>query len=357
LRAPQPIVVFVARRELSVEMQGQATLRDVAKGAGVSLSTVSRYLKGELQLKPETESRIIGVLEELGYERKVPSAQAAVRSIATIGMIVPQIGNSYFGRIADAAVTAAEGHGFSVLLTSSLNHSRKQLDYVELLVSKQISGLIYVGNYISNPALSAAISSGLPVVVIDEAISNLPPVDTVLVDDYAGAYQATTYLAGLGHRRIAFVSGPTQLHSVRERARGYRDALGKAGIDARSQVQLNGTFSGEFGAGALSRLVAAPAPPTAAFVASDTIALGMMSAAGSLGVSIPETLSIVGFDDDPAAILVSPKLTTIRTPVREMAETGVALLVDRIDDLTRAITHQVTSVALIQRESATVPKG
>jgi DNA-binding LacI/PurR family transcriptional regulator len=330
----------------------QSTLRDVASRAGVSVSTVSRYLKGELTLSDDTESRVTESLAALGYDRAAPLRKVTSPPNGIIGLVVPQIGNSYFGRIADAVVSSAEGLGFSVLLTSSLNHFRKQLDYVNLLVSKDVAGVIYVGNYSSNESLATAISNGLPVVVIDEAIAGLPPVDTVLVDDYAGAYQATTYLATLGHRRIALVTGPQRLNSVQERTRGYRDALVKAGVDPDRQVTLSGAFSAEFGVGALSHLLSSSETPTAVFVASDTIALGTMSAAASLAVSIPADLSLVGFDDDPTAELVTPRLTTVRTPVAEMASTAVALLVDRIEDPDRPPQNPVTSVALMVRESA-----
>ncbi|MDF2442816.1 MAG: LacI family transcriptional regulator, repressor for deo operon, udp, cdd, tsx, nupC, and nupG [Subtercola sp.] len=330
----------------------QPSLHDIAEAAGLSVSTVSRYLSGQLPLKPQTESRLLETIDTLGYVRSPRQARRKPTRNGVIGLVVPQIGNTYFGRIADAVVSAAESHGLAVLLTSTLNHSRKQLDYVDLLVSKDIAGLIYAGNFSSNRALSNTISSGLPVVVIDEAIAGVPPVDTVLVDDYAGAYHATTYLTTLGHTRIALVTGPTGLRSVSERRRGWRDALQKAGIRADDQVVLSGAFSEEFGVVALSHLLSSTEIPTAVFAASDTIALGIMAAAHTLGVSIPGTLSVVGFDDAPAAGLVTPRLTTLRTPLDKMASNAVTMLVDRIDDSSRPVQTSVTPVTLIVGESA-----
>jgi DNA-binding LacI/PurR family transcriptional regulator len=331
------------------------SLHDIAHSAGVSVSTVSRYLNGQLPLKPDTESRVLAAMDELGYGRGRRASRAVPARGGAIGLVVPQIGNTYFGRIADAVVTAAERAGHPVLLVSTLNHSRKQLEYVDLLASKDVAGLVYAGNYSSNSALANLIAAGTPVVVIDEALVDAPPVDTVLVDDYAGAYQAVTYLASLGHERIALVTGPATLTSVTERTRGYVDALGKAGIPIDRQVRLAGTFSEDFGVGALSHLLSADEPPTAVFAASDTIALGMLTSAKTLGLSIPGELSIVGFDDVPAAGIVSPRLTTVRTPVDKMAAAAVSMLLERLDDPSREVHTSVTPVALVVGESTAPP--
>ncbi len=328
------------------------SLHEIAENAQVAVSTVSRYLNGQLLLKPDTESRVLQAMEELGYARSTRSVKSKSTRAGVIGLVVPQIGNTYFGRIAESVVAAAEGQGLSVIITSTLNHSRKQLEYVELLAEKDVAGILYAGNYTSNRALSSVIESGLPVVVIDEALEAAPPVDTVLVDDYAGAYQAVAHLASLGHERIALVTGPHGLHSVQERKRGYVDALTKAGIDPISQVQMTGAFSEDFGVGALSHILASPNSPTAVFAASDTIALGIMMGARSLGVTIPDDLSVVGFDDAPGASYITPRLTTVRTPVEKMASTAVAMLVDRIDNPGRAVQTAVTAVALVVGESS-----
>jgi LacI family transcriptional regulator len=344
MTVPRPTVV-----------ERQPSLHDIAESALVSVSTVSRYLTGQLTLKADTESRILQAISDLGYSRSPRAPRGSRTRTSVVGLVVPQIGNTYFGRIADAVVKVAERQGVSVLICSTLNHARKQLDYVELLAEKEVSGIIYAGNYSSNRALSTLISKGSPVVVIDEALATAPPVDSVLVDDYAGAYQAVAYLTNLGHQRIALVTGPSELNSVQERTRGYRDALAKAGIDADAQVLLRGAFNTEFGETAVSHLLAAEHPPTAVFAASDTIALGIVTAARSLGVRVPEDLSVVGFDDIPDAAVVSPSLTTVRTSVDRMASAAVELLVNRIDDPSRPVTNTVIGVALVVRESCAPP--
>jgi len=323
------------------------SLRDVAAIAEVSTSTVSRYLSGQLPLRADTEARLLRAMKDVGYTRLEKPPRSAARRTGVIGLVVPQIGNAQFGRIADSVVTAADGYGLSVLICSTLNHPRKQLDYVELLSSKDVAGIIYAGNYRSNRALSGVIASGLPVVVIDEALIDSPPVDTVLVDDYAGAYQAVTYLTNLGHRRIALVTGPSGLHSVTERSRAYHDVLRKARIATDKQLVLRGTFTEDFGVTALSHMLAAHEPPTAVFAAADIIALGIMMAARTLSIAVPGDLSIIGFDDIPDASWVTPRLTTVRTPVDQMASTALSLMVDRLADLGRPTKTSIVGVSLI----------
>jgi DNA-binding LacI/PurR family transcriptional regulator len=333
------------------------TIQDVARAAGVSASTVSRYLNGQLRVSPATEAKVLEAVSELGY---VPNAQArnlARRRSGVIGFVVPEISNPYFGTIADHVVEAVERHGRLVLLCSHRSQAVRQSSYIELLASGAIDGMLYLGSFRSNQRLATAIADGLAVVVVDEPIAGLPPVHTVVMDDYAGGYQATSYLAALGHRRIAFVSGPDELGSVQERYRGYGDALRKAGIDPAGQVSQAGQFTEQFGISVLPYLLAAAEPPTAAFVASDYIALGVLSAAEAHGIRVPEDLSIVGFDDIRFSQYVRPRLTTIRSPVERLAKVGVELLFERLADPEAPARTEVLPVELVVRESAAAPAG
>ncbi len=328
------------------------TIQDVARAAGVAASTVSRYLNGQLRVSPATEAKVLEAVAELGYVPNAPARNLARRRSGVIGFVVPEISNPYFGAIADYVVEAVERHGRLVLLCSHRSQSVKQASYIDLLDSGAIDGMLYLGSFRSNERLAAAIADGLPVVVVDEPIAGLPPVSSVVMDDYAGGYQATSYLVALGHRRIAFVSGPAELGSVQERHRGYCDALRKGGIEPGGQVNLAGQFTEQFGMSALPHLLAAAQPPTAAFVASDYIALGVLSAAEVHGIKVPDDLSIVGFDDIRFSQYVRPRLTTIRSPVDRLAQQGVELLFERLQDPKAPARTQVLPVELVIRESA-----
>jgi DNA-binding LacI/PurR family transcriptional regulator len=332
-----------------------ATIQEVARAAGVAPSTVSRYLNGQLRVSPATEARMLDAVRQLGY---VPNAQArnlARRRSGVVGFVVPEISNPYFGAIADYVVEAVERHGLLVLLCSTRSQAVKEASYIDLLASGTIDGMLYLGSFRSNERLATAITGGLPVVVIDEPIADAPGVHTVVMDDYAGGYQAASYLVALGHQRIAFVSGPAELASVQERRRGYEDALRKGGLDPDSQLVLAGHFTEQFGMSALPRLLAGPQPPTAAFVASDYIALGMLSAAETHGVRVPGDLSVVGFDDIRFSQYVRPRLTTIRSPLERLAQVGVELLFERLAGGPSEARTEVLPVELIVRESAGPP--
>ena len=331
------------------------TIQDVARAAGVAASTVSRYLNGRLKVSPATEARVLNAVTELGYVPNSVARNLAQRRSGVIGFVVPEISNPYFGAIADYVVEAVERHGSLVMLCSHRSQSLKQSSYIELLASGAIDGMLYLGSFRSNKRLAVAIADGLPVVVVDEPIAGLPPVHTVVMDDYAGGYQATSYLVALGHRRIAFVSGPSELGSVQERYRGYCDALRKGGLEPAGQVRLAGQFTEQFGMSALPHLLAATEPPTAAFVASDYIAFGLISAAEAHGVRVPDDLSVVGFDDIRFSQYVQPRLTTVRSPVERMARLGVELLFERLQEPAAPARSEVLPVELVIRESAAAP--
>jgi DNA-binding LacI/PurR family transcriptional regulator len=331
------------------------TIQDVARAAGVAASTVSRYLNGQLKVSPATEAKVLEAVADLGYVPNATARNLARGRSGVIGFVVPEISNPYFGAIADHVVEEVERHGRLVLLCSHRSQSVKQSSYIELLASGAIDGMLYLGSFRSNERLAVAIAEGLPVVVVDEPIAGLPPVPTVVMDDYAGGYQATSYLVALGHRRIAFVSGPAELGSVQERYRGYLDALCKAGIETEGQVRLSGQFTEQFGVSALPHLLAAAQPPTAAFVASDYIALGVISAAEAHGIAVPGDLSIVGFDDIRFSQYVRPRLTTVRSPLDRLARLGVELLFERLADPQAPARTHVLPVELVIRESAAAP--
>ncbi|MDR5700882.1 LacI family DNA-binding transcriptional regulator [Agromyces aerolatus] len=320
----------------------------IAAAAGVSVSTISRYLNGHMRLRPDTEARVRAAIEETGFIPD-PPAKPAPDERQTVGIVVPHLGNSYYGRLAQGLVRAAEDQNYAAVVTSTLDNPLKQLDYVYLLEAAQVKGILYAGNYRTNTALAEVIEQGIPVVVVDEEVSGLPPVDAVLVDDYAGAFQATTYLCAQGHRDIAFVGGPASLRSTQERKRAFEDALRRFDVDPGEQITLLGSFTEEFGAAAISRIFSSPTRTTAVFAASDIIALGALSAVRSLGMSVPEDLSIVGFDDIPESRHVA--LTTIRTPLDLMAKAAVTALAERIDGLGSQARTVHVPVTLQIRES------
>lgn len=308
-------------------------------------------------MRPATEARIQAAIHRLGY---VPGArlpdQKSGAEVQAIALVIPEMDNMFYSGIADHVAAEAERRGLLVLLCSTRNQRVREESYLDLLGSGTASGLLYLGSRPTNARLAAVIESGMPVVVLDEPIRDLPPVDRVVMDNYAGAYQATSHLLMLGHTRIAFVSGPRGLVSVQERWRGYRDALAKVGIDAGAQIALSGPFTEQFGMSAMPHLFVAPETPTAVFAASDPIALGLLAASEAHGVEIPELLSLVGFDDMRFAEYVRPRLTTVHSPIERLAQLGVEMLVDRMSGRGSEPRTEVLPVSLVTRGSTASPR-
>ncbi|WP_026196897.1 LacI family DNA-binding transcriptional regulator [Sciscionella marina] len=330
------------------------TLTRVAQIAQVSASTASRYLRGQLKVNPETAARIDAAVRELDYE--APAAPAPAREQPVLALVVPEMVNPFFAGLADELAEAAAMDGASLVVGITGQQARRESSVSDLVASTPaIDGLIYVGMHRENPRLTSAIAEGLPVVVLDEEIASTPEVDTVAVDNYGGAYQATSYLAQLGHRRIAHIAGPDELSTTRDRCRGYRDAMRGAGLPVDEDLVLHGPYTEQFGASTFPYLAGAEHRPTAVFCGSDIAAVGMLAAAELHGLRIPEDLSIVGCDGIRVGEWLRPKLTTLQQPMTELARAALELIRARIEDPARAPQTRTFPLQLVIRGSAVPP--
>lgn len=329
------------------------TLTNVAREAGVSVSTVSRYLRGQLKVHEETAQRIDNAVRKVGYRTESPG-----RREGFIALIVPELTNPFFAALAEECSTLAVEGGHSLLIAASgRQHSRETALSAQLAGTESVVGLIYAGMHRSNPQLERAIAGGLPVVVVDEEVDLEPStsVSTVTVDNYGGAYQATSYLATLGHRRIAHVGGPPGLLTSEDRLRGYQDALAAHGLDAESRLVLRGPYTEQYGASVLPYLTRGGDAPTAVFVGSDIVAVGLLSGAELHGLRIPEDLSVVGCDGIHLGQWLRPQLTTLAQPVRELAHAALEAL-GRAIDAPGETTRRELPLQLVVRGSAVPPQ-
>lgn len=329
----------------------------VAKLASVSPSTVSRYLNGTLALKGETKRRVEDALQETGYVHRPRAKRASGPQRPVVGIVVPELTNPYFAVLAEEIVQAADQQSVSTVVFSTSYMPKNESHYVDLAQRLGLSGLLYVGTTVHNDALNGAIKAGFPVVVVDEPQELAVESHTVFQDDYSGAFQAVSYLVGLGHREIGFVSGSMTVRTAQDRFRAYRDVLHQRGIDPDVQFRGIGSFTEDYGATALAQIMASERRPTAVFVASDIIAVGMAVAAKSMRLRIPNELSLVGYDDIPAARYLSPPLTTVRSPLAETARAAVDLIIDVMTNPLIQPRHIVVPVGMAIRESAVAIQG
>jgi LacI family transcriptional regulator len=308
----------------------KAKLRDVASRAGVASSTISRYLNGSLQLPSPTRNRVQAAIAELNYRPNALARSLQAGRSHILGLILPDLSNPFFTSVADAAAAAAYREGYSILLCATGNDPNREAHYVNLLVAGQLDGLIYLGAHRRNSALETMRRTELPIIIVDEEIEGVAG-GRLFVDNRRGGYLATEHLLHLGHRNVAFIGGEADLLTTVERRRGYEDALLERGLIPHPNGTVLGEYTTEFGARA-AQLLLTDVAPTGIFAASDVVAIGVLQVARQLGLTIPEDLSLVGFDDIPMAEMLAPPLTTIWQPAEDLGKTAVLLLVRHLRD-------------------------
>jgi LacI family transcriptional regulator len=335
-------------------MRPRSTISDVAKAAGVSTTTVSRYLNKRLNLPAGTVQRVESAIRRLDYRPNVNAQRLLKGATNVIGIATPDIANPFYAELASAVEERAAEVGYSVILCSTRNRLDQELIYLERLAARHVDGLLFLTNHGDDGTLRRAIGRRGDLVLLDEDVPGLS-VPKIFVENEIGGFIATERLVGAGHSRIAHITGPENLFSARERHEGYRRALARAGLKAHSELSLFGRYDRAFGREAAGRLLSLRAPPTAIFAASDYLVLGVLDALREHGLSCPTDISIVGFDDMPFASLLDPPITTIRQPIRLMGERGVDALVARLENLKDAPEPLRLPVSLVERASVGPP--
>src|SRR5262249_21874826 len=263
------------------------------------------------------------------YQPNRLARNLSVGSSRLIGLVIPEISNPFFASIASAVEDVAFKAGYGVLLCNTQNDPERELSYLRLLHTRQLDGIVYLTSHADNPELISMLARDERIVLIDEDVAGISA-PRVFCENRAGGYKATKHLLEHGHVRIAFIGGPEKLLSSRERFNGFKNALIEKGIEPVSHFVRFGPYTAEFGRAIADEVVMNENPPTEILAASDYVALGVLNAGHNLGMSVPRDLSLVGFDDMPFAALLSPPLTTVRQPIRELGEAGTNFLLQLI---------------------------
>ncbi|MCP2164704.1 LacI family DNA-binding transcriptional regulator [Goodfellowiella coeruleoviolacea] len=365
-------------------------LADIARAAGVSISTVSRVLNRRAGVNEETRQRVLAVLAEQPY---TPRGLGALQRTGVIGLLVPELSNPVFPAFAEALETRAARLGYSSLLCNTRSAAIRregpaesrppaartrtpvptslgEEEYVRMLLARGVEGMVFVSPEITNvevplgeapkPSYYAKLlADGVQMVFVNGATPSLDVPD-VTVDEQLAGYLATQHLLELGHRRIGFVSGPSRSLPSRLKRAGWAAALEEAGLPAEAEFVAHAPFAAEGGGAAVARLLDT-VRPTAVICSSDHMAMGVLRQAHQRGLSVPGDLSVVGFDDIPLAAYCSPALTTLAQPIEEMAAAAVDELVHRLDPDGRHRTNgnytRVFRPKLVVRESTAPPRS
>ncbi len=305
------------------------TIYQVAERAGVSLSTVSRVLNGKASVNKVLKERVEKAVKELNYRPNSVARSLANNRTDSVGVLVPELNAPFFGDLMQAVESTLRAADKHVIISVGRNCLETEKDAVEFLISRNCDALIMHAEALSDEYLLELNQSKLPVALVNRQVEGLPEACTSL-DNEKGGYMATRHLLELGHKDIAYISGPTDKCDASLRLKGHKRALSEAGLPTNPQLIFNGDYSEEDGKIGLLELMARDVPFTALVCANDWMASGAISCARDLGMSLPHDLSVVGFDDVVFAHHVFPRLTTVSNPIAEMAEMSAKYILNKV---------------------------
>jgi len=345
----------------------RATLADVARSAGVSQPTVSKVLNDRGDVAPETRDRVHHALRAVGYQRRSSRSSGAQRrseDAVLVELVLSDLDSPYALEVLAGAEEGAAAAGAGLVVTAAHGRRAGGGRWLSRLEGRRSAGVVLV---VSNPAPEAAAELrrlSAPLVLLDPLGSRDPELLTVGATNWSGGLAAAEHLLGLGHRRVAVISGDPALACSQERVEGYRAALHRAGVPVDEALVRFGDFSLEGGRREGGALLDLDEPPTAVFAGSDVQASGVYQEARARGLSVPEDLSVVGFDDLSLCQVLSPPLTTVRQPLADMAAHAVRLALDAaLDGAPEPAAgagppqHLQLATSLVVRQSTCPPRG
>jgi LacI family transcriptional regulator len=304
------------------------TIQDVAKAAGVSVSTVSRVLNDKVDVAKATYEKVQRTIEEMGYTSNLAARSLRSRRTNTVGVIALYLRDPFAIQVLLGINRAIQEIGYDLILYASGERGESPPAAWEQRHVSLINGSVADGVIIVTPA-AATFPTMFPLVAIDPH-SGDTDYPVVIATNLAGALEMMEYLIGLGHRRVGFIAGREHSKSAQQRLRGYTESLQKANIPLDPELIRQGDYQRKTGYRCARDLLNLPKPPTAIFAANDESAIGTIEAAREAGLRIPDDLSVVGFDNMPGTTDITPALTTIEQPMDEMGYKATEMLIDLI---------------------------
>ncbi|MEU2976323.1 substrate-binding domain-containing protein [Streptomyces hirsutus] len=333
------------------------TLAVVAREAGVSVPTASKVVNGREDVAPDTRRRVTEALDRLGYVRR-PRFDGA-RTPRTVDLVVDSLESSGSGAVLHGAEEAAHDAGLEIVVSAALTRGRSgrpERGWLDKLVTRGSSGVLFHLAELGGHQYAWLEQHRIPFVMIDPVLEPPPDVASVGAANWQGGVTATEHLLALGHERIAVVAGHRHTMSSGARVAGYRSALASAGVRQHAEYVRHAGFDEAAALRRMRELLDLPEPPTAVFVCSDRMALGVYEALTERDLRVPDDMSVIGFDDLPEARWLAPPLTTVRQPLSEMAATALLLLLRIMDGHHPESTRTELSTRLVERASTAPPR-
>ncbi|MBO8170584.1 MAG: catabolite control protein A [Bacillaceae bacterium] len=304
------------------------TIYDVAREAGVSMATVSRVVNGNPNVKPATRKKVLDVIEKLGYRPNAVARGLASKRTTTVGVVIPDISSPLFAELARGIDDIANMYKYNIILGDSDQNVEKEISLINTLLEKQVDGMVFMGGAITPEHTRTFTTSSVPIVLAGtrDPEGKLPSVN---IDHFQGAYDATTRLINGGHQKVAMITGPLENPlRGRERYEGYLQALKDAGITPREEWIRSGEFRYESGLELAQYFLDLDEDlrPTAIFAGSDALGIGAIHAVQDRGLSVPDDIEVMGFDNIRLAEMVRPRLTTVVQPIYDIGAVAMRLL-------------------------------
>ena len=328
------------------------TIKDIARVANVSYSTVSRALADSTRVKPATRARIQRFAREMGYTPSAAALSLVTQRTMTIGVVATTMTDMFQAEVIQAIEHAALSHGYSVILTQSGFGSERELAEIRALRERRVDGIILISVRAGGVYAAVLQGTNIPLVFINSCQTDYGR--SVRVDSLRGGTEAVEHLLDLGHRRIAYITGPDEDWDNLARQEGYRSALRARGIAIDPALIVYGDCRPSGGIRGMQQLLSVPHPPTAVFCYNDATALGAMRHACSVGRRVPDDLSVIGFDDTDLSAYFEPPLTTIAQPKQELGRKAMEAILSMLGGEDVEDAHLLPCELVVRKSTACV---
>lgn len=318
----------------AITMQKNVTIKDIARIAQVSHTTVSRALNDKSRIRDETKEKILAIAKEMNYRPDFIARSLVSRRTKTLGLVITTIANPFYNELAQGIEATARGLGYSIILCCAHSDLSTEKQYIDMLRSRGVDGIILTSACIEDPNIGALAEEGFPIILVNRRTYHptvKEKVDYVGVDNILGGFLAVEHLIKLGHKRIGVIGGSTESSVGFERLEGGKKALEAYGLEKKEKYFLEGDFLKESGYRGGKQFLRMAEPPTAIFAANDYMAMGVYQAMSEKGVKVPEEMSLIGFNDIEFAGMIGIELTTVGQKKFEMGALAVKTLVENIE--------------------------
>ena len=328
-----------------------ATIKDVAKRAQVSISTVSHVLNSTRFVSEETSKKVYEAVAALDYKPSAVARSLKTNKTRTIGMLTASNANPFFAEVIHGVESTCYERGYHLVLCNSDGDLDKQKSYLTTLEEKRIDGLLVMSAH-CDPAFFQKLQERCaePLVILDCQVPDVQA-DVIMEDAESGGYEATRYLIDSGHTRIGCISGPQNLSPSSARYAGYQRAMTECQLPMISDWIIEGQLTAESGFQAATEILKKTAPPSALFVGNDLMAMGVICALQSHGYQVPDDISVIGYDNIELASFTSPPMTTMHQPKRELGQLAADTLLNRIENPGIEPTIRTLRSTLVERQS------